>query len=57
MSCVGVKYILVCYDIFSKHVKLYLPKAATMKACLNKLINIYFEEVIKPKVTKKEQVN
>jgi transposase InsO family protein len=45
-----VKYILVCYDVFSKHVKLYPLKAATMKACLNKLINKYFGEVIKPEV-------
>jgi transposase InsO family protein len=37
----------VCYDVFSKHVKL---KAVTSKACLNKLINRYFEDVIKPKV-------
>ena len=46
----GVKYILVCYDVFSKHVKLYPLKAATTKACLNKLINKYFVEVITPKI-------
>ena len=46
----GVKYILVCYDVFSKHVKLYPLKAANTIACLNKLINKYFGEVIKPKV-------
>jgi len=45
-----VKYILVCYDVFSKHVKLYPLKAATTRACLNKLINKYFGEVIKPKI-------
>ena len=41
-SHAGVKYdyILVCYDVFSKHVKLYPFKAATTKSCLNKLINI-----------------
>ena len=49
-SRAGVKYILVCYDVFSKHVKLYPLRAATTKACLNKMINKYFEEVIKPKV-------
>jgi len=46
----GVKYILVCYDVFSKHVKLYPLKAATTTACLNTLINKYFGEVNKPKV-------
>jgi len=46
----GVKYILVCYDVFSKHVKLYPLKTATTRSCLNKLINKYFGEVIKPKV-------
>ena len=49
-SHAGVKYILVCYDVFSKHIKLYPLKAATTKACLNKLINKYFGEVIKPKI-------
>jgi len=43
--------ILVCYDDFSKHVKLYPIKAATMRACLNKLINSYFGKVIKTKIT------
>jgi len=41
-SCGGVKYILVCYDVFSKHVKLYPLTAATTRSCLNKLINHYF---------------
>jgi hypothetical protein len=45
----GVKYILVCYDVFSKHIKLYALRAATTRACLNKLINHYFTQVIKPK--------
>jgi len=45
----GVKYILVCYDVFSKHVKLYALKAATTRSCLNKLVNHYFAQVIKPK--------
>jgi hypothetical protein len=46
----GVKYILVCYDVFSKHVKLYPLRAATTNACLNKIISKYFEEVIKLQV-------
>ena len=45
-----MKYILVCYDVFSKHVKLYPPKAATTRACLNKLINHYFLHITKPEV-------
>ena len=46
-----VKYILMCYDVFfSKHVTLYPLKAATTRACLNKLINHYFLHVIKPEV-------
>jgi len=45
----GVTYILVCYDVFSKHVKLYTLKAATTRSCLNKLLNHYFTQVIKPK--------
>jgi hypothetical protein len=46
----GVKYILACYDVFPKHVKLYPLKAATTMACLNKLINHYFLHIIKPEV-------
>jgi len=49
-SCGDVKYTLVCYNVFSKHVKLYPLKAATTRACLNKLINHYFLHVIKPEV-------
>jgi len=45
----GVRYILVCYDVFSKHVKLYALKGATTRSCLNKLINHYFTQVIKSK--------
>ena len=36
--------------MFSKYVKLYPLKLATTKACLNKLLNHYFVNVIKPKV-------
>ena len=46
----GVRYVLVCFDVFSKYVKLYPLKAATTRACLNKLVNHYLVEVIKPKV-------
>jgi len=45
----GVRYILVCHDVFSRFIKLYPLRAATTKACLNKLINKYFGDVIKPK--------
>ena len=45
----GVKYILVCYDVFSKQVKQYALKAATTRSCLDKLVNRYFTQVIKPK--------
>ena len=43
-------YILVCYDIFTQHVKLYPPKAVTTMACLSKLINHCFLHIIKPEV-------
>jgi len=46
----GVRYILVCLDVFSKYIKLYALKSATTKACLNKLVNHYFGTVISPKV-------
>ena len=35
----GVRYILVCFDVFSKCIKLYALKSATAKICLNKLVN------------------
>ena len=44
----GVRYILVCLDVFSKHVKLYPLRAATTRACLSKLKTDYFPYVIKP---------
>jgi hypothetical protein len=46
----GVKNVLVCLEVFTKHVKLYPLKAATTRSCLSKLRNHYFQEVIKPKV-------
>jgi hypothetical protein len=33
-------YIFVCFDVFSKFVKLYPLKAATNKACLKKIVII-----------------
>jgi hypothetical protein len=45
----GVKYILVCLDVFSKHVKLYPLRSATTKSCLNKLTSHYFQEIRMPK--------
>jgi len=45
----NVRYIFVCYDVFAKYVKLYPLKSATTKACLNRLLNHYFANVIKPK--------
>jgi len=47
----GVRYIFVCYDVLSMHVKLYALKAATTRSYLNKLINNYFIQVITPKFT------
>ena len=44
----GVRYILVCLDVFSKHIKLNPLRAATTNACLNKLTTDYFLHVIKP---------
>jgi transposase InsO family protein len=46
----GVRYILICLDVFSKSIKLYALKSAKTKACLNKLVNQYFGTVIAPKV-------
>jgi transposase InsO family protein len=45
----GLKYLLVCLDVFSKHVTLYPLKAATTKSCLNKLRTHYFPKVLRPK--------
>jgi hypothetical protein len=44
----GVKYILACLDVFSKHVTLYALKLATTRSCLNKLKSHYFPEVTAP---------
>jgi hypothetical protein len=42
----GVRYILVCLDVFSRFIKLYALKANTTRSCLNKMVNQYFAEVI-----------
>jgi transposase InsO family protein len=44
----GVKHLLVCLDVFSKHVTLYPLKSATTRSCLNKLKTHYFPKVTKP---------
>jgi hypothetical protein len=44
----GVKYILVCLDVFSKHLTLYPLKSATSKSCQNKLKSHYFSKVTTP---------
>jgi hypothetical protein len=46
----NVRFMFVCYDMFTKHVKLYALKSATTQACLNKLLNHYFSNVIKPEI-------
>jgi transposase InsO family protein len=46
----GVKYLLVCFDVLSKHVRLYPLRSATTKSCLNKLQNDYFEKHSKPQI-------
>lgn len=44
----GVRYILVCFDVFSKFIKLYALKSATTRACLHKIIGHYVSQVISP---------
>jgi hypothetical protein len=46
----NVRYLFVCLEFFSKHVKLYPLKTATTRSCLNKLRNHYLSEVTQPKV-------
>jgi transposase InsO family protein len=45
----GFRYIFVCFDVFSKFVKLYSLKAATMKAYLNKVVNDYVINMTRPR--------
>lgn len=35
----GIRYILVCLDVFTKFVKLYALRAATARTCLQKMIS------------------
>jgi hypothetical protein len=42
--------IYLCVMMFSKFIKLFALKSVTTKACLNNLVNQYFDKVIKPKV-------
>ena len=44
----GVRYILMCLDVFSKHINLYPRRTATTESCLSKLTTDYFPQVIKP---------
>lgn len=46
----GDRYILVCFEVVSKYVKLYSLKTATTRSCLHKLVKHYFVEEGKPKV-------
>jgi hypothetical protein len=43
-----VKYILVCLEVFTKHVALYPLRTATTRSCLKKITTNYIEQVIKP---------
>jgi transposase InsO family protein len=45
----GVRYILVILDVFSKFVKLYPLRAATTRACLNRVTEHYVTQVIQSK--------
>jgi hypothetical protein len=45
----GFRYVFVCFDVFLKLVKLYPLKSATTKACLNKILNDYVENIMCPK--------
>ena len=44
----GVKYLFVVQDVFSKHVKIYPIKRATMQICIKKLQENYFCTIGKP---------
>jgi hypothetical protein len=46
----GVKYLLVCLDVFSKHVTLYALRSATTRGCIKKLKNDYFERFSQPQI-------
>jgi hypothetical protein len=44
----GVKYLLVCLEVFSRHVTLYPLRTATTRSCLIKLKTHYFPKVLQP---------
>jgi transposase InsO family protein len=46
----GVKYLLVCLEVFTKYVVLYPLKAATTKASLKKITTHYINKVVKPEI-------
>jgi hypothetical protein len=45
----GFRCVFVCFDVFSKFVKLYPLKSATSKAGLNKILNAYVVHVMQQK--------
>jgi hypothetical protein len=46
----GVRYILFCFEVFSRFIKLYpLPSSATIKSCLNKTSGHYITPARHPK--------
>jgi hypothetical protein len=45
----GIRYILVCLDVFTRFVILYALKAATTRMCLQKITKHYVQEVTSPK--------
>jgi hypothetical protein len=45
----GMRFIFVCLDVFSKHVRLYPRRTATTKACLRKITQSYIGEVRHPR--------
>jgi transposase InsO family protein len=51
----GVKYLLVCLEVFSKYVVLYPLKAATTKSCLNIFRTHYFPRVLQPQIILSDQ--
>jgi transposase InsO family protein len=44
----GVRYIMVCLDMFSKFVELYALRSATTKACLHKIATNYVVDIVRP---------
>lgn len=44
----GIRYIFVCWDVFTKIFKLYALRAATTKTCLQKTTPHYIADVTRP---------